>query len=82
MGIYWMTEVIPLAVTSLLPLILFPAFGLMGAKDVSKTYMSDTIFLFIGGLIIAIGVEQTELHKRISLRVLSLIGSNPKRSVH
>ena len=68
-----------MAVTSFLPLILFPTLGLMGAAEVSKAYMSDTVWLFIGGLVIAVGVEQTELHKRISLRILTLIGSNSKR---
>jgi len=81
MGVYWMTEVVPVAVTSFIPLILFPTLGLMGAGEVSKAYMSDTVWLFIGGLIIAVGVEQTELHKRISLRVLTFIGANPKRLV-
>ncbi|XP_076817774.1 Na(+)/citrate cotransporter-like isoform X1 [Clavelina lepadiformis] len=78
MGVYWMTEVIPLAITSFIPLILFPLFGIMTADDVSRSYLTNTNWLFVGGLTIALAVETTNLHKRISLKVLTLVGANPR----
>lgn len=49
MAIWWITEVVPLAVTSLLPVVLFPAFGILNGKTVSSAYFNDVIFLFLGG---------------------------------
>uniref|UniRef100_H2YTW3 Citrate transporter-like domain-containing protein n=1 Tax=Ciona savignyi TaxID=51511 RepID=H2YTW3_CIOSA len=79
MAIYWITEVVPLAVTALIPLILFPMTGIMTSKEVSKAYFTDTNWLFIGGLMIAVAIENSELHRRIALRVLLLFGTKPRR---
>ncbi|GMT06618.1 hypothetical protein PENTCL1PPCAC_28792, partial [Pristionchus entomophagus] len=78
MSLYWVFEVLPLAITALVPMVLFPALGIMKSDAVAKTYLPDTGFLFIGGLMVAVAVEKSNLHTRIALLVLSLVGSNPR----
>jgi sodium-dependent dicarboxylate transporter 2/3/5 len=76
---WWLTEVVPIAVTSLLPLVLLPLLGLAPAKDVARQYMDNIIFLFIGGFILAFALEKWNLHKRIAYIILSRVGTRPSR---
>ena len=78
MVIWWVTEALPLAVTALLPVVLFPLMGVMSGKETSAAYFNDTVFLLIGGFIMALAMQKWDIHKRISLRILSMLGSGPK----
>ncbi|VDI03675.1 solute carrier family 13 (sodium-dependent dicarboxylate transporter), member 2/3/5 [Mytilus galloprovincialis] len=78
MAIYWITEALPIAVTSLLPIILTPLVGLGSAKEVSSHYLSDTSMLFLGGLIIAVAIEHWNIHKRLALAILMYVGTETR----
>ncbi|MBK7630584.1 MAG: SLC13/DASS family transporter [Ignavibacteriales bacterium] len=74
MAIWWITEAVPLAATSLVPLVFFPVFGVLSGSDISASYINSVIFLFIGGFMLAIAMENWGLHKRIALKIISIFG--------
>lgn len=77
-AIWWVTEAIPIPATSLLPIVLFPTFIDVPVTKVTAAYGHPTVFLFMGGFIIALGIEQCNLHKRISLNIIKIIGTHQK----
>ena len=74
----WTNEGLPLAVVSLLPIILFPASGVLTTKDTAVNYANPIIYLFLGGFLIAIAVEKTGLHKVIANKMLNLFPSSTR----
>ncbi len=74
----WTNNGLHMGVVSLLPIILFPIFGLVESKDVVSNYSKTTIFLFIGGFLIAIATEKSELHKRLATFLLSIFPNTPR----
>ncbi len=79
MAIWWITEAIPIPATALLPVALFPLLGIMKGKTVAASYFNHIIFLFIGGFIMALAMQKWNLHRRIALRIILIIGSSPRR---
>ncbi len=76
MAFYWATEALPIPVTSLFPLVLFPLFRVESAENVAKAYADPIIYLFLGGFILAIALEKWNLHKRIALKILIFFKGN------
>ncbi|MCO5609408.1 hypothetical protein L7F22_063634 [Adiantum nelumboides] len=78
MFIWWVAEAVPLAVTALVPLFLFPLLEIQTASSVSKSYTNDTIFLILGSFILANAVRFHNLHKRLALHIVLMFGSDPR----
>tara|TARA_B100000530_G_C15933707_1_gene478086 strand:- start:635 stop:2104 length:1470 start_codon:yes stop_codon:yes gene_type:complete len=76
MAIWWITEAIPISVTALLPIILFPLTGGLELSETTASYGHKYVFLYLGGFIIAIAMQKWNLHKRIALNIISFIGTN------
>ena len=76
MAIWWATEALPVAVTSLLPLALFPLLDVVNFQSAANPYANKNIYLFLGGFILALGIENSGLHKRMALRMIIAIGSS------
>lgn len=81
LGIWWMTEAIPLAATALLPLVIFPAMQVASFKEVAAPYASDTIYLFMGGFMLALTMQKWNLHRRIALAVVLMVGTRPRQLI-
>ena len=80
-AVWWITEAFPIAITSLLPIILFPLSGGLPMRETVLGYSHTIIYLFIGGFILAIAIEKWNLHKRIALNIISLIGDSKKKII-
>ncbi|HSF49885.1 MAG TPA: SLC13 family permease [Nitrososphaeraceae archaeon] len=78
MAIWWITEAIPIYVTALLLLVIFPSLNVMDIKETSANYADQIIFLFLGGFLLAKGLEKSNLHRRFAFTILKIFGTNPK----
>jgi solute carrier family 13 (sodium-dependent dicarboxylate transporter), member 2/3/5 len=74
---WWFTEAVSLAVTALIPVLMLPVLGLSDCKTVAQQYSDSIIFLFIGGFMLAFAIEKWNFHKRIALKILSIVGTQP-----
>ncbi|MDN5719229.1 MAG: SLC13 family permease [Corynebacterium sp.] len=81
MGAWWMTGALPLAATAMVPLVVFPILQVAPMGDVSAPYADPTIFLFMGGFILALGIQRWGLHRRMALLVVYAVGTKPKQLV-
>ena len=81
MAIWWMTEAMPIPVTSLLPIFLFPLLGVIPGTQVTLSYANNLIYLYMGGFLIAMAMEKWNLHRRIALHTIRIIGVTPNRIV-
>ncbi|MBL88106.1 MAG: anion transporter [Gammaproteobacteria bacterium] len=76
MAIWWATEAIPVAVTALIPLALFPLLDVATFQESATPFANKNIYLFLGGFILALGIENSGLHKRMALKMIIFMGSN------
>ena len=81
MAVWWVSEALPIPATALLPIALFPLLGVMQSQQVTNAYANHLIYLFMGGFLIAVTMEKWQLHKRIALRTIQLVGVSPRRIV-
>ena len=77
MATWWVTEAAPLAVTSLLPLVLLPVLGITNAAGAAAPYANHLVYLFLGGFMIAQAMQRWNLHRRFALRIVMAMGSSP-----
>uniref|UniRef100_A0A914L8L4 Uncharacterized protein n=1 Tax=Meloidogyne incognita TaxID=6306 RepID=A0A914L8L4_MELIC len=78
MAFFWLTETIPLPVTSLIPIFAYPLLSVESAEQVSSVYLSDSNMIFFGSMVMAVAVESSRLHERVALRTLCFTGANPR----
>ncbi len=81
MACFWISQCLPIPVTSLLPIVLFPVLGIASSGATVKYYADNNIYLFMGGFIIALAIEKWNLHRRIALGITAILGDSPGRIV-
>lgn len=81
MAVWWISEAIPMAATALLPIVLFPVLGVMSTASTTSSYANHLIYLFLGGFLIAMAMQKWNLHRRIALQTIRIVGVSPSRTV-
>ena len=81
MATWWVSEVLPISATAMLPLVLFPILGIVDIDAAAAPYADPMIFLFLGGFVIAIAMQRWDLHRRIALNIIHFIGSKPRNII-
>lgn len=81
MAVWWMSEALPIAATSLVPLVAFPLLGIAPIRETAAPYANPLIFLFLGGFLIALAMEKWGLHRRLALRIIQWVGARPLRII-
>ncbi|XP_072745354.1 protein I'm not dead yet-like [Anoplolepis gracilipes] len=79
MAMFWVTEVLPLPVTGMIPVVLYPLMGIMSTNETCLCYMNDTTMMFLGSLVIAVVIENSGLHMRVALFIIKTIGCSHRR---
>ena len=77
MAAFWIAEPIPIFATALLPLVLFPALGLSDIRESAAPFANPIIFLFLGGFVIALGMQRWHLHRRVAIGLIGMLGTRP-----
>jgi sodium-dependent dicarboxylate transporter 2/3/5 len=81
MALWWLSEAVPIPVTALMPLVLFPLLGILTMANAAAPYANELIFLFMGGFFLATAMERWAVHRRIALAIVGRVGSSPPRLV-
>lgn len=81
MVLWWITEVVSIAITALIPLTFYPLLGIMPIKEVAVNYGHPIIFLFFGGFVLALALEKVNLHRRVALSIIKLTGTSPNKII-
>jgi len=81
MAVWWITEAVPIPITALVPLALFPFLGLGSIKEVATPYANPLVFLFLGGFVIALGMQRWNLHRRVAIGLIGAMGTRPTRII-
>ena len=79
MACFWMAETVPIPVTAMLPIFMFPVLGVLPTSKVTVAYGNHILFLFMGGFLIAVAMQKWQLHRRIALNIIAKLGSSPQR---
>lgn len=79
MAMYWVTEVLPLPITGMIPVVLYPLMGILSTTKTADCYMNDTTMMFLGSLVIAVVIENSGLHMRVALLIIKTIGCSHRK---